>query len=46
MLIIDLDRECGDYKVEISVKTAIMSFINAALNYCPGQVGAVFRNSL
>ena len=41
-LIVDLDRESGDYKEEISIKTAIMSFINAALNYGPGQV----RNSL
>ena len=34
----DLDRSTGEYKDEVNLKTATMSFINAALKYGPGQV--------
>ena len=34
----DLDCTTGDHKDEVSLKTAIMSFINASLKYGPGQV--------
>ena len=34
----DLDCTTGAHKDEVGLKTAIMSFINAALNYGPGQV--------
>ena len=37
-LIIDLDRSNGVYRDEVGLKTAIMSFINAALKYGPGHV--------
>ena len=33
-----LDSSIEDYRDEVSLKTAIMSFINAALKYGPGQV--------
>ncbi|XP_013391279.1 disheveled-associated activator of morphogenesis 1-like, partial [Lingula anatina] len=36
-LINDLDRSTGVYREEVHLKTAIMSFINAALKYGPGQ---------
>lgn len=34
----DLDRSTGKYKEEVALKTAVMSFINAALKYGAGQV--------
>ena len=37
-LIIDLDRSNGVYRDEVGLKTAIMSFINAALKYGSGHV--------
>ena len=37
-LIRDLDSSIEDYREETSLKTAIMSFINAALKYGAGQV--------
>lgn len=40
-LIVDLDQDYEDYREDVGIKTAIMSFINAALNYGPGQVSAV-----
>lgn len=42
-IINDLDRNVGIYKDNLSLKTAIMSFINAVLNYGPGQVTLEFR---
>lgn len=39
----DLDKNFGIYKDNLSLKTAIMSFINAVLNYGPGQVTLEFR---
>ncbi|XP_044581625.1 disheveled-associated activator of morphogenesis 1 isoform X1 [Cotesia glomerata] len=42
-IINDLDRNFGVYKDNLSLKTAIMSFINAVLNYGPGQVTMEFR---
>jgi dishevelled associated activator of morphogenesis len=38
-LINELDRTTEVYQDETALKTAIMSFINAALKYGPGQVG-------
>ena len=40
-LIVDLDEVYEDYREDVGVKTAIMSFINAALNYGPGHVSFV-----
>ena len=37
-LINDLGRTNGEYKDDVALQTAIMSFINAALRYGPGQV--------
>lgn len=34
-----LDCWTGEYRDDVSLKTAIMGFINAALKYGPGQVG-------
>ncbi|XP_066602802.1 disheveled-associated activator of morphogenesis 1 isoform X2 [Prorops nasuta] len=42
-IINDLDKNFGIYKDNLSLKTAIMSFINAVLNYGPGQVTLEFR---
>ncbi|XP_023932817.1 disheveled-associated activator of morphogenesis 1-A-like [Lingula anatina] len=42
-LINDLDRSTGVYREEVHLKTAIMSFINAALKYGPGQDHLEFR---
>ncbi|KAK6182752.1 hypothetical protein SNE40_010364 [Patella caerulea] len=42
-LITDLDRSTGKYRGEVNLKTAIMSFINAALKYGPGQDHIEFR---
>uniref|UniRef100_A0A1B6C417 FH2 domain-containing protein n=1 Tax=Clastoptera arizonana TaxID=38151 RepID=A0A1B6C417_9HEMI len=39
----DLDRSTGIYKDEVSLKTAIMSFVNAVLSYGPGQESLEFR---
>ncbi|GLH09544.1 Disheveled-associated activator of morphogenesis 2, partial [Gryllus bimaculatus] len=39
----DLDRDTGVYRDEVSLKTAIMSFVNAVLNYGPGQENLEFR---
>ncbi|KAM7299560.1 disheveled-associated activator of morphogenesis 1 [Ixodes scapularis] len=39
----DLDRSTGIYKDEVNLKTAIMSFVNAILNYGPGQDHWEFR---
>ncbi|KAL3203256.1 hypothetical protein MRX96_041993 [Rhipicephalus microplus] len=39
----DLDRSTGVYKDEVNLKTAIMSFVNAILNYGPGQEHLEFR---
>ncbi|XP_014673417.1 PREDICTED: disheveled-associated activator of morphogenesis 1-like isoform X2 [Priapulus caudatus] len=36
-LVHDLGRTTGVYKEEVSLKTAIMSFVNAAINYGPGK---------
>jgi dishevelled associated activator of morphogenesis len=33
-----LERSTGKYREEVNLKTAIMSFINAALRCGPGQV--------
>ena len=35
-IINDLDRSTGKYRDDVNLKTAIMSFINAVLNYGPG----------
>lgn len=37
-LINDLDRSTGEYREDFVFKTAVMSFINAVLNYGAGQV--------
>ncbi|CAG7828896.1 unnamed protein product [Allacma fusca] len=42
-IINDLDRSTGLYRTDISVKTAIMSFLNAVLSYGPGQSSLEFR---
>lgn len=39
----DLDRSTGIYRDEVNLKTAIMSFINAVLNYGPGEENLEFR---
>lgn len=42
-IINDLDRSTGIYRDEVNLKTAIMSFINAVLNYGLGQENLEFR---
>ncbi|XP_039293436.1 disheveled-associated activator of morphogenesis 1 isoform X3 [Nilaparvata lugens] len=42
-IINDLDRSTGVYKDEVSLKTAIMSFVNAVLSYGSGQESLEFR---
>ncbi|CAN0407724.1 disheveled-associated activator of morphogenesis 2-like isoform X1 [Lampetra fluviatilis] len=42
-LITELDRNTGKYRDEVSLKTAIMSFINAILNAGTGQENMEFR---
>lgn len=42
-IINDLDRSTGIYRDEVNLKTAIMSFINAVLNYGQGQENLEFR---
>lgn len=39
----DLDRSTGLYRDELGLKTAIMSFVNAVLNYGPGEDSLEFR---
>uniref|UniRef100_A0A8B9JM41 Disheveled-associated activator of morphogenesis 1 n=1 Tax=Astyanax mexicanus TaxID=7994 RepID=A0A8B9JM41_ASTMX len=41
MLLNDLDRSTGRYRDEVSLKTAIMSFINAVLSQGAGEVSYV-----
>ena len=41
MLITDLERNTGKYKDELGLKTAILSFINAALKCGAGKVNYV-----
>ncbi len=42
-VLVDLDRSTGRYRDDVNLKTAIMSFINAILNYGPGQENLEFR---
>ncbi|XP_014663901.1 PREDICTED: disheveled-associated activator of morphogenesis 1-like isoform X2 [Priapulus caudatus] len=42
-LVNDLDKSTGIYREEVGLKTTIMSFINAAINYGPGQDHLEFR---
>ncbi|VVC32460.1 Diaphanous autoregulatory (DAD) domain,Formin, GTPase-binding domain,Armadillo-like helical,Formin, FH3 [Cinara cedri] len=42
-IINDLDRNTGIYRDDLTVKTAIMSFVNAVLSYGPGQESLEFR---
>ena len=44
-LVVDLDRSNGVYRDEVGLKTAIMSFINAALKYGPGHVSIIHYRS-
>ncbi|KAL0878676.1 hypothetical protein ABMA27_003733 [Loxostege sticticalis] len=39
----ELDRSTGAYRDDLGVKTAIMSFVNAVLNYGPGEESLEFR---
>ena len=39
----DLDRSIGAYRDDVGLKTAIMSFLNALLNYGPGEDNLEFR---
>uniref|UniRef100_A0A8D0A7Y7 Dishevelled associated activator of morphogenesis 1 n=1 Tax=Sander lucioperca TaxID=283035 RepID=A0A8D0A7Y7_SANLU len=42
-LLTDLDRSTGRYRDEVSLKTAIMSFINAVLSQGAGETSLEFR---
>ncbi|KAJ2951435.1 hypothetical protein O0L34_g13588 [Tuta absoluta] len=42
-IINELDRSTGAYRDDLGVKTAIMSFVNAVLNYGPGEDSLEFR---
>ncbi|CAH0560759.1 unnamed protein product [Brassicogethes aeneus] len=42
-IINDLDKSTGVYRDEVNLKTAIMSFVNAVLNYGLGQENLEFR---
>lgn len=42
-IINDLDKSTGIYRDEVNLKTAIMSFVNAVLNYGQGQENLEFR---
>ena len=42
-IINDLDRSTGEYRDDVNIKTALMSFINAIINYGPGQENLEFR---
>lgn len=44
-LLTDLDRSTGRYRDEVSLKTAIMSFINAVLSKGAGEVNKSLRPS-
>ncbi|XP_050677669.1 disheveled-associated activator of morphogenesis 1 isoform X2 [Leptidea sinapis] len=39
----ELDRSTGAYSDDLGLKTAIMSFVNAVLNYGPGEESLEFR---
>ncbi|XP_013161888.1 PREDICTED: formin-like protein 3 [Papilio xuthus] len=39
----ELDRSSGAYRDDLGLKTAIMSFVNAVLNYGPGEDSLEFR---
>ncbi|KAL1455142.1 hypothetical protein WDU94_009258 [Cyamophila willieti] len=39
----DLDKSTGVYRTDVSIKTALMSFLNAVLSYGPGQHSLEFR---
>ena len=39
----DLDRSTGTYADDVSLKTAIMSFVNAVLSYGAGKESLEFR---
>ena len=39
----DLDRSIGAYRDDVGLKTATMSFLNALLNYGPGEDNLEFR---
>ncbi|KOB66121.1 Disheveled associated activator of morphogenesis, partial [Operophtera brumata] len=39
----ELDRSTGAYRDDLGLKTAIMSFVNAVLNYGPGEDSLEFR---
>ncbi|XP_076872972.1 disheveled-associated activator of morphogenesis 1b isoform X2 [Brachyhypopomus gauderio] len=43
MLLNDLDRSTGRYRDEVSLKTAVMSFINAVLSQGAGEASLEFR---
>nr|XP_057933083.1 disheveled-associated activator of morphogenesis 1-like [Doryrhamphus excisus] len=45
-LVTDLDRSTGRYRDEVSLKTAIMSLINALLSQGPGEASMEFRTHL
>lgn len=45
-LINDLDKSTGRYRDEVSLKTAIMSFINAVLSQGAGVVSTGQRGAL
>nr|XP_045619347.1 disheveled-associated activator of morphogenesis 1-like isoform X1 [Procambarus clarkii] len=42
-LIVDLDRSWGNYADELSLKIAVMSFINAIIRWGPGEDSLEFR---
>uniref|UniRef100_A0A146MFK9 Disheveled-associated activator of morphogenesis 2 n=3 Tax=Lygus hesperus TaxID=30085 RepID=A0A146MFK9_LYGHE len=42
-IINDLDKSTGEYRDEVCLKTAVMSFVNAVLSYGPGQESLEFR---
>ena len=44
-IINDLDRSTGKYRDDVNLKTAIMSFINAVLNYGPGRFFYIYVES-
>ena len=43
-IINDLDRSTGKYRDDVNLKTAIMSFINAVLNYGPGMIERIIKH--
>uniref|UniRef100_A0A672J8Q4 Disheveled-associated activator of morphogenesis 1-like n=1 Tax=Salarias fasciatus TaxID=181472 RepID=A0A672J8Q4_SALFA len=45
-LLTDLDRSTGRYRDEVSLKTAIMSFVNAVLSQGAGETSLEFRTHL